>query len=204
VLGKQLGEQPHHHLAVLEHVAHAAGHAQVVFQHVVGAAAVGLRRAHDVDARDMRVDLARQVHTHHLGAELAVLEHVLGRHDAGLEDLLTVVDVVQEAVQRRHALRQALLHAGPFIAGDDARDQVEGDQPLGAGAVFVFGAVDREGDADAAEDHLGFMATRRHLLGRAALQPAVEAAVMGPNRAGIDLHLVKSRFIVGGLLAHQG
>jgi hypothetical protein len=41
---------------------------------------------------------------------------------------------------------------------DDARDQVERDQPLGAGAVFVLGAIDREGDAHAAEDHLGLFA----------------------------------------------
>ena len=35
VQAEQLREQPHHHLAVLEHVAHAAGHAQVVLEHVV-------------------------------------------------------------------------------------------------------------------------------------------------------------------------
>ncbi len=51
VLREQLGEEPHHHLAVLQHVAHAAGHPQVVFEHVVLAVAVGVGRAHDVDAR---------------------------------------------------------------------------------------------------------------------------------------------------------
>src|SRR6218665_4053784 len=49
------GEQAHHHLAVFQHVAHAAGHTQVVFEHVVLALRIG--RAHDIDAGDMRVDV---------------------------------------------------------------------------------------------------------------------------------------------------
>jgi aspartyl-tRNA(Asn)/glutamyl-tRNA(Gln) amidotransferase subunit B len=35
------------------------------------------------------------------------------------------------------------------VRGDDARDEVEGDESLGAGAVLVLGAIDGEGDADA-------------------------------------------------------
>ena len=184
VLAEQLGEQPHHHLAVLEHVAHAAGHAQVVLEHVVAAAAVGVGGAHDVDAGDVRVDAAGDVDAHHLGAELRVAEHLLGRHDAGLEDLLVVVDVVDEAVQRRDALAQAALHLAPLVRRDHARDQVERDQPLGAGAVLVLGAVDGEGDADAAEDHLGLLAPRRASpRGGCSREPAVVAAVVLAHRA---------------------
>jgi hypothetical protein len=84
------------------------------------------------------------------------------------EDLLVVVDVVDEAVERRDALAQAALHLAPLGARDHARDQVERDQALGAGAVLVLGAVDGEGDADAAEDHLRFLAARRHHLGGCA------------------------------------
>jgi hypothetical protein len=54
----------------------------------------------------------------------------------------------------------------PLVLGNDARDQVERDQALGAGAVLVLGAVDREGDADAAEDHLGLFCGATHGLGR--------------------------------------
>jgi hypothetical protein len=103
-------------------------------------------------------------HAHHLGAELRVVQDLLGRDDAGLDDFLVVVDVVQEAVERRDALHQALFHAGPLVGGNDARDEVERNEPLGAGAVLVLGAVHREGDADAAEDHFRLFAPRTHHL----------------------------------------
>ncbi len=51
----------------------------------------------------------------HLGAELGVAEHLVGRDDAGLEDLLAVVDVVDEPVERGDALAQAALHLAPFV-----------------------------------------------------------------------------------------
>ena len=66
VAAEQAGEEPHHHLAVFQHVAHAAGHAQVVFQHVVLARAVGVARADDVDAGDVRIHLAWHIHALHL------------------------------------------------------------------------------------------------------------------------------------------
>jgi hypothetical protein len=47
-------------------------------------------------------------------------------------------------------------------AGDDARDDVEGDQALGAGIV----AIDGEGDADAAEDQVGLGTFAGDGLGR--------------------------------------
>ena len=114
--------------------------------------------ARDVDAGDVRVHVARHVDPDHLGAELRVALDLLGRHDAGFQDLLAVIDVVDEAVQGRDALRQAALHVAPLGRRDDARDQVERDQALGARAIGVLRAIDREGDADAAEDHLGFLA----------------------------------------------
>ena len=198
VQAEQLGEQPHHHLAVLQHVAHAAGHAQVVFEHVVLAGVVGrvfhTRGAHDVDARDVRIDVARHRHAHHLLAELAVVQHLFGGHHAGLEDLLVVVDVVDEAVQRRDALDESGFHVHPLVLGDDARDQVEGDQPLGARPVLVLCAVDGEGDADAAEDHLGFFAPRLHGGARLAVQPGLVATVLFSNLCRGAGH-----FVEGGL-----
>jgi hypothetical protein len=53
VAAEQLGKQPHHHLAVLEHVRDAARHAQVVLEDVVAAAAVGVGGTDDVDPRDV-------------------------------------------------------------------------------------------------------------------------------------------------------
>ncbi len=204
VQAEQFGEQPHHHLAIFEHVAHAAGHAQVVLEHVVAAAAVGIGGAHDVHAGDVRVHPARHLDAAHLGPVLAVVQHLLGRHQPGLEDLLVVVDVVQEAIQRGHALTQPFLHVFPLVTGDDARNQVEGDQPLGAGAVLVFGAVDGEGDADAAEDHLRLVATVAHQFLRLRLQPAFVGAVVVPHLAAADAHFIEAGWHAERLLGeHQ-
>ena len=195
VHGEQLGEEPHHHLAVLQHVRHAGGHAQVVFQHVIDALAARVRRAHDVDAADVRIDVLRHLHAHHLGPELGVADDQVRRHDARADDLLAVVHVVDEAVERRHALHQPLLHALPLVRGDDARDQVERNQPLGAGAVLVLGAVDGKGDAHAAEDHFRLCAARLHRFLSLLGQPLAIALVMGTHIAAFErqhrVHLVE-------------
>jgi len=155
------------------------------------AVARGIGGADDVDAGDVRVHVARHVHAHHLGPVLCVVQHLLGGHDAGLQDLLPVVDVVDEPVQRRHALAQASLHVAPLLARDHARDQVERDQALGAGAVLVLGAVDREGDADAAEDEFRFLALRLHHVGRLLGQPACVGLVVFSHGAGGGVHFVE-------------
>jgi hypothetical protein len=54
------------------------------------------------------------------------------------------------------------LPAWPIRPWDDARDDVEGDQALGAGIV----AIDGEGDADAAEDQVGLGTFAGDGLGR--------------------------------------
>jgi hypothetical protein len=181
VLAEQFGEQPHHHLAVFQHIAHAAGHAQVVFEHVVLALALGIRSAHDIDAADVRINAVGHVHPHHFGAELGIALDLLARHHAGLEDLLVVVDVMDEAVQRRDPLHQAFFHAAPLVRGNDARDQVKGDQALGARAVLVLGAIDGKRDADTAEDHLGLVAARAHHGVRLAGEPLRIGLVVRPH-----------------------
>jgi formyl-CoA transferase len=54
---------------------------------------------------------------------------------------------VQKEIERLHALPQTGFEHAPFIAGNDARNHVEGNQPLGAGEV----AIHRECYADAPE-----------------------------------------------------
>ena len=181
---EELGEEPHHHLAVLEHVRHAGRHPQVVLEHVV----LALPRADDVDAGDVRIDAAGHVHPLHLAAVLRVAEDALGRHGAGLENRLLVIDVVQEGVERAHALREPAFEQVPFVRGNDARDDVERDQPLGA----LLLAVDRERDADAVERPFGLLALLRDAIGRRPLEPAGERPVVRPDRPVRGAH-----FIVG-------
>ncbi len=70
IFAEQLGAQPHHRLAVFEHVAHPRRRAGIVLQHeeLVGPG------AHQIDAADMRPDAVRRAHAGDLGAELRVAE----------------------------------------------------------------------------------------------------------------------------------
>ena len=188
---EQLGEQAHHHLAVLEHVAHATGHTQVVFEHVVLALARRIGRAHDVDTRDVRVDLVRHIHAHHLRPKLGIAHNLLARHHAGTQNILAVVDVVNESVQGGHPLHQAAFQGSPLMSGDDAGDQVEGNQSLGPGALLVFLAVDGKGDAHSTEDHFRFFTSLGHHVARLPREPLVVNLVMVPNLRPVGKKLVR-------------
>ena len=89
--------------------------------------------------------------------------------------------VGEEPVDRGHPLHEPLLQAVPLVGVDDPRHDVGRDQALGAGAVFVLGAVDREGDTHAAEDHLGLFAARAHRRLGLARQPARIRRIVRPH-----------------------
>ena len=163
---EQLREEPHHHLAVLQHVGDAGGRAGIVLEDVEGA----LVDPHDVDAGDVDVDPVRHLEADHLRPVMRVAEDEVGRDDAGLDAFLRAVDVGEEGVERGDALLQAAFEIGPFRLGQHARDDVEGDQALGRLVV----AVDREGDADAAEEQLRLAAAGVEHLGRRLVEPALE------------------------------
>ena len=179
---EELGKEPHHHLAVLEHVRHARRHAQVVLEHVV----LALVCTNDVHAGDVRIDATGNVHPVHLGTVLGVAEHALARDDAGRQDRLVVVDVVQERVQRVHALAQSPIEHLPLVGRNDARNDVERNQALGAGLL----AVDREGDPDAMERALGLLALLGDAGGGCPAEPPRECLVMGPHPAIRGLHFI--------------
>ena len=102
---EHLREGPLHHLAVFQHVGDARGTAEVVFQHVDRAVGV----AHQVGARDVAPDaLGRLQAGAAVQKALARLGHVLGK-DAVADDLLLVVHVVDEQVQRADPLLQPVL-----------------------------------------------------------------------------------------------
>ena len=183
VAREQFREQPHHDLAVLQHVGDAGGRARIVLEHVER---LGVD-AHDVDAGDVRVDVVRHLLSAHLRAERRIAEHQVVGHDAGAQDLARAVDVLDESVERLDALRQALFQQPPFGRRHDARDDVEGDQPL----LRVGLAIDREGDADAAEDQLGLAPPVVEHVGRHLGEPARQLAIGRAHAAVVSLHLVE-------------
>jgi hypothetical protein len=91
----------------------------------------------------VRPDAVPGIDAHALRPEVDRLSQHLGGKHAVLDDLLLVVKIVNEQVERLHPLLQARFGAIPFVLGDDARHDVE--RP-GAVDAAAFG-VDGEGDA---------------------------------------------------------
>ncbi len=183
--GEHLWEQAHHHFAVFEHVAHAAGGTQVVFKHVISAVAI----AHQVDAGDMRVDIAVQVQPDHRFLVTLVAQHLIRWNDPGLDDALIVIDVGEEQVQRIDPLDTPALDHAPFAGRDAAGDDVERDQALGV----LFVAIQGEGDSGAVKQQIGFTTTLGQQFRRRIGQPAGEILIMSTAHAVCVIHLIKER-----------
>ena len=182
---EQFRKQPQHDLAVLQHVGDAGRRAGIVLEHIEG---VGID-AHEVDARDRYIKTVRHLLPVHLRPERGVAEHHVVRDHPGAQDLARAVDVADQHVERLDPLGQAALDLLPFGGGKDARDHVERDQPLlGLGL-----AIDREGDADAAEDQLGLAPPVVERILGLFVQPAEKLVIGEADPARTDIHLVKGR-----------
>jgi hypothetical protein len=130
---EQPRQQAQHRDAVLEHVGDPARGAHVVLEHLPGAVGV----AHQVAAGDVAVDAARRPDAVRLAREGGPRDDQLPRHDAVVDDLAPVVDVVDEAVERADPLGQSALDLGPLGGGDDARDEVERERAVAHRPVEV-------------------------------------------------------------------
>ncbi len=119
----------------------------------------------------------------------------VGRHHAGFQALLRAIEVSQEQVQGLHPLAQPGLQPGPLPLGDQARNDVEGDQPLGGLGL----AIDGEGNADAAEQDLGLPAPRFQEVRRGAFEPGVDRLI---DIADVDLAAPTMHFVISGHAAH--
>src|SRR3546814_6971657 len=89
-----------------------------------------------------------------------------------------MIDVVQEGVERTRPLADALVQHAPFLAGEDARQQVEGDQPFRIAALAING----EGDADAPEDRLRLIHPTIESGNARPLHPVLHFRVTGAYR----------------------
>ena len=118
-----------------------------------------------------------------------------GRDDLVLEDLLPVVEVVEEQVERGDPLDEARLEPRPLPRRDYAGDQVKGEDALGALRVVVDGerhSPPQEGEVDRGPPPLELGDCERgEALGK--------EAVMGPHFAAGRVHLVEelSGVVVG-------
>ena len=183
VLREQLREQLHHRFPVLQHVGNPGRHPCVILENVevVGG------NADDIDAGDVHVDLPRQVEAEHLRTEAGIVQHQCRRDAAGLEDMLLVVDVIEEGVDGAHALADACPHRLPLLGIEDARDDVEGNQPLDP----LLAAVDGEGDPQPAEDQVGLLMLFQQPGMGCRIQPFLIGAVGFAHAVTQAVHLVE-------------
>ncbi len=128
-----------HHVAVGQHVRDAGRHAQIVLQHDEGA----ILAADQIGAADIDVGAVRDGEPTHLAAVMVRAVNQLARHHAVLQHQAVAIDILQEKVERRDALRQPALDARPFGGRDDARQKIGRDDALCGLGV----RIDREGDA---------------------------------------------------------
>ena len=136
VVAEQPRQEPQHRDPVLEHVGDAARRADVVLEHLPGAVGV----AHEVAAGDVAVDAARRADAVRLAGERGAGDDQLPRHDAVVDDLAPVVDVVDEAVQRADPLGQAALDRRPLRRRDHPRHEVQRERPVADRAVDLRAA----------------------------------------------------------------
>ena len=108
----------------------------------------------------MDVDVARHRRAHELAAEERSLVDQPRIDDAIAEDVLIVVDVLEEEIQRGQALHQSLLDVLPFAGRDDARHRVHRPDPLDA----LFLPVDGEADAVLQHGQIGHRLAAAELL----------------------------------------
>jgi hypothetical protein len=107
-----------------------------------------------------------------------------------VDDLATVVDVVDEVVERTDALREASLDRRPLGGGDDARDEVEreravADRPLGIRTAGV------EGDPLLHEDRVTPAAGRGQRLGPERSERVHQRSRVRARHAAHVEHLVE-------------
>ena len=121
----------------------------------------------------------------HLAPVVPAAVDQVARHHAFGEDPPLVVDVLEKQVDRGQPLRQAAIERAPLGGGDDARQQVERKDALGA----LFVAVDGEGDALRQKGLVGLDLAQPQLLGRGGPQLLEERLALragGPAASNIS------------------
>ena len=159
------------HVAVLHHISDAGRRARIVLQHHEAAGLV----AHDIGAADMHIGAERHVEPDHGFAVPGIAQHQLPRHHPVRQDFLPVIDVVQEHVERAHALDDTGLDLLPLGGGQHAGDQVERQDAIDRRSVGI------DGESDAALQQVAFGVHRAAAQGlhRELRQPGAQQVEAG-------------------------
>ena len=166
--------------------------ADVVLEHLPRAVGV----AHEVAARHVAVDAAGRPDPVRGAGELRPRDHERPRHDAVVDDLAPVVDVVDEAVERPDPLRQPALDRAPLVDRQDPRHEVERERAVDR-AVAV-GAADLERDPLAHEDRVAAAPRLDQAVVAERLERGRQRGSVSARRAAAFEHLV----VVGAVPGH--
>ena len=98
----------------------------------------------------MNVNVLRHIHAAEGFAEIFRLIHIHARNGAIVQNVLIVINVVQEEIQRNDPLGQSRFEFFPFGSRKHTRHRIERKDPLG---TFVI-VVDIEGNALPQEVHV--------------------------------------------------
>ncbi len=143
----------------------------------------------------MGIDPARRREPGHLRQIGGVALQQPLRQPAGADDLLAVIDIMQESIERAHPLLDPARNLAPLSGSYDPGDGIERDQPFLARIV----AVDIEGNAGAAKEplRLDILASQPgRILG---IVPFAKSGIGRPHPAAGIEHLVIDR---GGIRRH--
>ena len=135
----------------------------------------------------MRVNTAGRLHPDHLRKIGFVgRNHFFGQTSC-LHDLSIMVDIVQESVDRPHPLLDSTRQFAPFIARDDTRDNVEGDQTF----FGLCPAIDIEGNAGQAKNLFSLALLGAQACGVFFGEPFVEILVWAAKGRIMAPHLIE-------------
>src|SRR5262245_22184805 len=125
---KHRGESSFHRTTIFQNVADAAWATAIIFEHHV----LPLVIADQVRAADVNVNILRHLEVHELAAKMFSRKDVVRGNNTLLDDSLLVINVVEEKIERRDALRQTAFEKFPFLRRNDSRDEIERKNPLRA------------------------------------------------------------------------
>ena len=138
----------------------------------------------------MNVDVARDIKVHELAAKMFGAEDERSGDDFILQDFLAVIEIMEKKIQRGDTLDEAGFEFGPFATWNNARDEVEGENALGALGIVVDG----ERDAAAQERQVHGGAALVEVGGGERGKTLGEAAIMRADGLTVGLkHLVEKR-----------
>ena len=130
----------------------------------------------------MDVNSARHLETDNLAPEVAAGENQRARNLALAQDALRTVDILEKHVESDHALGEPTLQELPFGTGQNARYQIEREEPFRPAIV----AVHRESNSLEQKGKIGELA------------PLIELCRRHFRETGVQLRVVRSRLSLRG------